>query len=103
MDEYKQKLLEYISNNYNKVVKPAQGGPYIEIDLVPNGHNGLHEISEVLNYTKSNNIDILMFTRSYPLLTGDGIRMNRYWYFMQETTKQIIIDMRDLKINSINS
>lgn len=44
-----------------------------------------------------------MFTRSYPNKIGDGIRMGRYMYFMQETTKDILADLKnpDYKIEYI--
>ena len=94
MNEFKLKLLDYISKNYNNVLKSANGGEYIEIDLIPNGHDGLHEITEILEYCNENNIDIQMFTRSYPSNIGDGIRMGRYMYYMQETTKNILNDLK---------
>ena len=107
MNELKQKLLDYISKNYEKVVKPAQGGEYIEIDLIPNSHDGLHKVEEILEYCEKNNIDVKMFMRSYPSENGDGIRMGRYWYYMQKTTKQILDDLKsfekDKKIDTINS
>lgn len=94
MNEYKLKLLDYISKNYENVVKLAHGGEYIEIDLIPNSHDGLHELTEIFGYCEKNGIDIYMFTRSYPSEIGDGIRMGRYWYYMQKTTKQILDDLR---------
>lgn len=108
MNEHKLKLLEYISKNYDKVVKPGKNGEWIEIDLIPNSHNGVHEITEILEYCNKNNIDIFML-RSYPAVgpyqEGDGIRMGRYMYYMQKTTKEILKDLkvfnREEKINSI--
>jgi len=101
MNEYKVELLKFILENYDNVVKSAKGGEYIEIDLIPGGSDGLCEIKDLLFSTKKNNIDIIMFLDSYPIGIGDGLRMNRYVYFMQETTKQILIDLRDLKINKL--
>lgn len=98
MNEYKLKLLDYISKNYENVVKPAQGGEYIEIDLIPNSHDGLHDLPEILEYCEKNNMDVRMFMRSYPTENGDGIRMGRYWYYMQKTTKLILDDLK--KFNS---
>ena len=94
MNEYKLKLLDYISKNYENVVKPAQGGEYIEIDLIPNSHDGLHDLPEILEYCEKNNMDVRMFMRSYPTENGDGIRMGRYWYYMQKTTKAILDDLK---------
>jgi len=95
MNEYKLKLLDYISKNYENVVKPAQGGEYIEIDLIPNSHDGLHDLPEILEYCDKNNMDVRMFMRSYPSENGDGIRMGRYWYYMQKTTKMILDDLKN--------
>jgi len=50
MNEYKIKLLEYISENFKDVVKPAIGGEYIEIDLIPDSHDGLHDLLEILPF-----------------------------------------------------
>jgi hypothetical protein len=36
-----------------------------------------------------------MFTRSYPMDIGDGIRMGRYMYYMQKTTKVILDDLKN--------
>ena len=93
MNEYKLKLLEYINKNDN-IVKPARGGEYIEIDLIPNSHDGLHDLPEILEYCEKNNMDVRMFMRSYPSEIGDGIRMGRYMYFMQKTTKEILKDLQ---------
>jgi hypothetical protein len=41
-------------------------------------------------------IDASIFTRSYPTKEADGIRMGRYFYFMQETTKEILNDLKEL-------
>jgi len=95
MNEYKLKLLDYISKNYENVVKPIQGGEYIEIDLIPNSHDGLHDLPEILEYCEKNNMDVRMFMRSYPSEIGDGIRMGRYWYYMQKTTKVILDDLKN--------
>lgn len=95
MNEYKLKLLDYISKNYENVVKPAQSGEYIEIDLIPNSHDGLHDLPEILEYCEENNMDVRMFMRSYPSENGDGIRMGRYWYYMQKTTKMILDDLKN--------
>jgi len=95
MNEYKLKLLDYISKNYENVVKPAQGGEYIEIDLIPNSHDGLHDLPEILEYCDKNNMDVRMFMRSYPSENADGIRMGRYWYYMQKTTKMILDDLKN--------
>ena len=100
MNEYKLKLLDYISKNYENVVKPAQGGEYIEIDLIPNSHDGLHELPEILEYCEKNNMDVRMFMRSYPSEIGDGIRMGRYWYYMQKTTKMILDDLKNFNIET---
>ena len=98
MDEFKKKLLEYISNNYDNIVKPARrGGEYIEIDLIPNSHDGLHFATEILEYCENNNIDVRMFMRSYPSEIGDGIRMGRYYYYMQKTTTKILEDLKIYK------
>ena len=50
MNEYKTKLLDYISKNYDNVVKQSRNGEYIEIDLIPGSHGGLHELTEILEY-----------------------------------------------------
>ena len=97
MNEYKEKLLEYIDKNYDNVVKQTSDGAYIEIDLIPNSHNGLHDLEEIVEYCDDKKIDGLMFTRSYPIKVGDGIRMNRYVYYMCETAKQILIDLESYK------
>ena len=94
MNEFKQKLLKYISKNYENVVIPAQGGEYIEIDLIPNSHDGLHELPEIMEYCQKKGIDVYMFTHSYPMDIGDGIRMGRYMYYMQKTTKHILDDLK---------
>lgn len=94
MNEYKQKFLEYISKNYDNVVKPTIGGEYIVIDLIPNSHDGLHEITEIIDYCDMVGIDVKMFMRSYPCENGNGIRMNRYYYYMQKTTKKILEDLK---------
>lgn len=103
VNESKIKLLEYIIKNYDKVVIPAQGGEFIEIDLIPGSHDGLHDLSEIIESCEKMNIDPTMFTRSYPNKIGDGIRMGRYMYFMQETTKDILADLKnpDYKIEYI--
>lgn len=95
MNEFKLKLLEYISKNYD-VVKSAQGGEYIEIDLIPNSHDGLHDLQEIIDYCTKTGLNIYTFTRSYPMDIGDGIRMGRYMYYMQKTTKQILDDLNHL-------
>ena len=100
MNEYKLKLLDYISKNYENVIKPAQGGEYIEIDLIPNSHDGLHDLPEILEYCEKNNMDVRMFMRSYPSEIGDGIRMGRYWYYMQKTTKMILDDLKNFNIET---
>ncbi len=94
MNEYKQRLLQYISKNYDNIVKSAQGGEYIEIDLIPNSHDGLHDILEIQEYCEKNDMDVRMFIHSYPMNIGDGIRMGRYMYYMQETTKCILEDLQ---------
>ena len=96
MNEFKEKFLNYISKNYDTVVKPAKGGEYIEIDLIPNSHDGLHDLPEILQYCDKMNIDVRMFTRSYPKKIGDGIRMGRYFYYMQETTRDILIELKNM-------
>ena len=93
MNEYKLKLLEYINKNDN-IVKPARGGEYIEIDLIPNSHDGNHDVIEIIESCDKNNVDIAMFIRSYTMNDGDGIRMGRYMYFMQKTTKEILKDLQ---------
>lgn len=93
MNEYKLKLLDYISKNYDDVVKSADGGEYIEIDLVPNGHDSMLSLDEILDCWEKNGIDARMFIRSYGMKIGDGIRMDRYVYYMQETTKRILKDL----------
>ncbi len=103
MNEFKLKLLNYISENYETVVKPAEGGEYIEIDMIPNSHDGKHELIEVLDFFRENDIDGLMFTRSYPMEVGDGIRMGRYMYFMQKTTNKILKDLEKLNKEPRNS
>ena len=87
----KKKLLEYIQKNYSKVVIEAQGGPYIEIDLVPDAQGNILDVVETFIKTK---IDTSILTRSYEVKSEDGLRENRYWYFMQDTTRDI---MKDLK------
>jgi hypothetical protein len=96
VNEPKIKLLEYITKNYDKVVIPAKYGEFIEIDLIPGSHDGLHDLSEIIESCEKMNIDTTMFTRSYPNKIGDGIRMGRYMYFMQETTKDILADLKKL-------
>jgi hypothetical protein len=96
MNEYKLKLLEFVSKNYDNVVKPAQGGEYIEIDLIPGSHDGLHNLGEMSEYMDKEGIDPYMFTRSYKSNDGDGIRMGRYWYFMQKTTAEILSDLKTI-------
>ena len=106
MNEYKLKLLDYIAKNYDNVVRQTQGGEYIEIDLIPNSHDGLHELTEIVEYCEKMGIDGYMFTRSYPMDIGDGIRMDRYMYFMQKTTKEILKDLKNVlrkeKIEKLN-
>jgi len=102
MNEYKLKLLDYISKNYENVVKSAQGGEYIEIDLIPNSHDGLHDLPEILECCEKNGIDVYMFLRSYPMDIGDGIRMGRYMYYMQKTTKAILDDLKNFNTETQN-
>ena len=99
MEEYKQKLLEYISKNYDNVVISAKSGEYIVIDLIPGGDdNKLYNISELMSSCFELKIDTYMFTRSgYPENIGDGIRMGRYWYYMRNTTKEILEDLKNFK------
>ena len=47
-----------------------------------------------MEYCEKNGIDVYMFTRSYPMAIGDGIRMGRYMYYMQKTTKHILDDLK---------
>lgn len=89
----KETLLKYVSDNYNSIIKEAIGGPYIEIDLIPDGHDGVHEFNELIDSCNKLNIDTSMLTRSYYPKIGDGIRMGRYFYFMQQTTKEILEDL----------
>lgn len=96
MSPEKIKLLEYIHKNYDNVVKPTKEEEYIEVDLIPGSHDGLHELTEILEYCNKNDIDVTMFIRSYPMAIGDGIRMGRYFYFMQETSKEILTDLNKL-------
>lgn len=96
MNEYKLKLLDYINKNYNNVVKPAKGGEYIEIDFIPNSHDGLHDLIEIIESCDKNDIDVTMFIRSYSMNEGDGIRMGRYMYFMQKTTKEILKNLQNM-------
>jgi len=94
MNESKEKLLDYISKNYSDVVKPAQGGECIVVDLIPGSHDGLHDLVEILDSCDERGLDVTMFIRSYPMKTGDGIRMGRYMHYMQETTKEILSDLK---------
>jgi hypothetical protein len=94
MNEYKIKLLDYISKNYDNVVKQSRNGEYIEIDLIPGSHDDLHELSEILEYCDKNDIDVYMFKHSYSINNDDGLRMNRYMYYMCDTTKQILNDLK---------
>lgn len=96
MNEAKVKLLEYVKQNYESVVKQAQGGEYIEIDLIPGSHDGLHDLQEAVSSCDKLGIDVTMLTRSYPVGVGDGIRMGRYLYFMQQTTRDILKDLKDV-------
>ena len=97
MNEFKEKLLEYVYDNYDNIVKQGRESQYIEIDLIPNSHDGLHDLPEILEYCNNNNIDVRMFTRSYSPNVGDCIRMGRYFYYMVETTKQILEDLKKFK------
>jgi hypothetical protein len=101
LNEEKLKLLNYIGKNFIDVIKPAQGGEYIEIDLIPDGHDGLHDLTDIIDSCNKNGIDIDMLIRSYPMNFGDGIRMGRYMYFMQETTREILNDLKDLYPNIV--
>tara|TARA_R110000772_G_scaffold3193_1_gene11525 strand:- start:377 stop:682 length:306 start_codon:yes stop_codon:yes gene_type:complete len=95
----KEKLIKYIQENYGSVVVEAEGGPYIEIDLIPNGNDdAVYTLVEAFDECQKNDLDTSMLTRSYTTNEADGLRENRYWYFMQETTKII---MRDYNINQI--
>jgi len=99
--ESRTKLLKYVSENYDDIIVEAQGGPYIEIDLIPESKiesgEQLHDLMEVYNSCKERGFDIGMLTRSgYETKSGDGLRMGRLWYFMQETTEEIL---KDIKIN----
>lgn len=96
MNLEKIKLLTYISENYKDVVNPAKNGEYIKIDLIPNSHDGLHDLVEIIESCKNMNLDVTMFLKSYTPKIGDGIRMGRYFYFMQETTKEILSDLNKL-------
>ena len=95
-------LLNYISENYEKIIKQTIGGEYIEIDLIPNGDdNRLYTLIELIDSCDKTGIDVYMFIRSgYESEVGDGIRMGRYWYFMQKTTKKILNDLNSLKVNT---
>ena len=104
MNEYKVKFLDYISKNYNDVIVEAQGGPYIEVDLIPDGHDGLHEVVEIVESCNRRGIDVAIFTRhGYTSKVGDGIRMGRYFYYMQETTKEILQDLKKRVLNELNN
>lgn len=96
-DKSKNQLLDYIQKHWETVFVNAQGGPYIVIDVIPHGHDGLYQLSDFVDGCEMMGIDWTMFTRSYPMKVGDGIRMNRYMHYMQETTKQIMEDLKVLK------
>lgn len=98
MNENKLKLLNYISKNYDTVVKPAKGGEYIEIDVLPSsGEYDIHDLHDFSVGCEKMNIDYKMFTRhGYTKKIGDGIRECRYFYFMQETTKEILEDLKKM-------
>ena len=104
MLDMKKEFLEYLSNNRDVFIQ-AQGGPYIEIDLIPEddrGSNKMYSITEAIESCESRGIDIKMFFHNgYKSNIGDGIRMGRYWYFMQKTTQDILQDLRDMKIDNI--
>ncbi len=91
----KEKLLNYVVKNYDNIVVEAQGGPYIAIDLIPNGDdNKLHTLPELIESCDELDFDITMITNNgYTPKIGDGIRECRYFYFMQETTKEILNDL----------
>lgn len=95
--EPKRQLFEYLSNNYDTVIKPTKNGAYIEIDLIPNGHNGLHSIKEMVESCNELGIDLDMFFDIYPIGIGDGFRMGRYWYFMEKTTERILKEYNEYK------
>tara|TARA_R110000796_G_scaffold248124_1_gene374516 strand:- start:2480 stop:2773 length:294 start_codon:yes stop_codon:yes gene_type:complete len=97
MKDKKRQFLEYLLKNYDNAVKEAQGGPYIEIDLIPNGDDDkMYTIFDILESCNKMGIDAAMFTRSYKTKEADGIRMGRYFCFMQETTHEILNDLKKL-------
>ena len=75
-------IMYYISENYDNIIVQANDGPYIVIDLIPNSHDGVHDLNEIIESCNKMNIDITMFTRSYVQDIFDGIRMGRYFYYM---------------------
>lgn len=96
--EPKRQLLEYVSNNYETVVKSTKNGAYIEIDLIPDGHDGLHDIIDL--FLSCDNLGIkveIIVDNTYPRNIGDGIRMGRYMYFMEKTTELILTDLKNYK------
>lgn len=88
----KLRLLKYIHDNYDKVVITPNFGSYIEIDLNPYGTDGMNHLIDMQIYCNQTGIDMNMFMHSYPRADGDGIRMNRFYYYMQETTQKILAD-----------
>lgn len=99
--EPKRFILEYVKNNYDAVVKPTADGHYIEIDFIPDGHNGMHSLIDLAESCLKLNIKIddlgpvIIENSGYDKNIGDGFRMGRYMYFMVKTTEQILKDLKE--------
>ena len=89
------KFLKKSIKNWENVFISAQNGPYIVVDLIPHSHDGLHDTIEIIESCEKMGIDVTMFTRcGYTPKAGDGIRMGRYFHYMQATTKEIVDDLK---------
>ena len=98
MNEHRRELLSYIDKNYKYVIVQAIGGPYIVIDLIPEREKEDYypkNILDAYNSMTRRGLKIETFTdHGYIKKSEDGSRVNRYFYFMQRTTQEILRDLK---------
>lgn len=89
----KEKFLQFLDDNYTTiVVNKNSTNEYIEIDLIPDSKQvNINSYDDLVDSLIRNKIDFNMLN-AYEKRTGDGIRMGRFFYYMVDTTKEIMKD-----------